>query len=144
MSVATLPTSVGREEITFAFSLFNHAAHQLHGVTWAASYTATDARPEAALMRARRYAVEKMINPPPLLMVVDQCVYAIRRQDDGGMGIGRVTRHATGVSALATWLEAASTHPSVESRYRGIIRQVTQAGVASSDGNVMVLPLVMA
>ena len=140
-NVAALPSAAGRDEAVLVFSLFNHAARQLHGVAWAESYTATDARPEAAVARVRRYAAEKMINPPPLLLVVDQAVYALRRRE-GGDGIGRVTRYATGAAALAAWVETATAHPGVAPRYRGLMRQVAQAGDAPGDGGGIVLPLV--
>ena len=119
-----------RDETILTFALFDHAANQLHGVRWAAAYTATDARPEAALARVRRYGAERMVNPPPLLLLLDQKVYAMRRRS-GQEGITHVTAHATGAEALAVWVKEAAAHAAVGPRYAAVIRSAL-AGAPNS------------
>ena len=132
--VASIATASVRDAALLTFAIFHHAARQLHGVNWADSYTLTDARPEAAVRRLRRYSTEKMINPPPVLLLVDQTVYAIRKRDAGN-GIGRVTSHADGFSALAAWIQHATSHPGVGPRYRAVLRE-SSAGPARRAGEV--------
>ena len=142
---ASLASRDGRDEAILTFALFDHAAHQLHGVRWAAAYTATDARPEAALARVRRYATERMVSPPPLLLLLDQHVYAVRRRTGGGEGVANVTMHATGASALGAWVKEAQAHAAVGPRHAAVIRAVLLGdAIADTEGLDVALPLVSA
>lgn len=140
---ATMASREARDEVILTFALFDHAANQLHGVRWAAAYTATDARPEAALARVRRYGAERMVNPPPLLLLLDQTVYAMRRRS-GREGVTHVTAHATGADALAVWVKEAAAHTAVGPRYAAVIRSALAGAPDAATAADVALPLVPA
>ena len=137
--VASITTASVRDVAVLAFAVFHYAARQLHGVSWAESYTATDARPEAAVQRLRRYAAEKMLDPPPILVLVDQAVYAVYKRTANAH---RVTAHADGFSALAEWVSRAAAHPSVGPRYRAVLREAAAGAPKRTDDVEPALPLV--
>jgi len=66
-----------------------------------------------------------MISPPPLLLVVDQAVYAVSRERDGRFG--RVTRHECGFGAIAEWVLAARAHPALGRRYGTVIKDALES-----------------
>jgi len=112
-----------RDAAVLALSVFSEAAQSLHGLRWSEAYVASDSKPEAALSRLRAYASDRMVNPPPVLLLLDHSLYAVRRRLQGA-GLGRVTVHCTGSSALAAWVDDARDHPSVGPRMRSLLAEV--------------------
>ena len=66
--------------------------------------------------------------------MLDQSIYAIRRNTGGRAGLGRITRYGNGYDALAAWVEEATVHSAVGPRMRAVLQQVARgAGENSLD-----------
>lgn len=135
--VRSFATAVGRDKTLLLFSMFDHAARQAHGSAWAAAYTITDARPEAALRRLRTYRQDRMVSPPPLLLLLEDRVIAITRCGGALM----TESHEDGASALAAWAVAADAHRAVGPRHAGLLRALLAGAPADGGGGAVMLPL---
>lgn len=124
-----------REMAIISFSVFDYACKQLHGFHWSSAFTATDARPAAALERVRRYAQEKMAHPPPLAIVVDDSVVLLGKENMNVKTLGRY-RSADG---LAAWIREASDNPCTSARLSGVLSDA-QGLSGTSNGDLNNLP----
>lgn len=134
-----------RSQALVLLSVFDHACNQSHGFGWSAAYTATDARPAAAVERMLLYLSDKMVNPPPLLLLLDEDLLTVaRRPNASGQQALFVTRHENPFAALEEWTFAARAHSGVRGRIRGLLDEVERADAApepSKLGPVNVLAL---
>jgi hypothetical protein len=121
-----------RRATAIILALFDYAARQLHGVAWAAAYTTSDSRPAACLERLRRFSIERLADPPPLIVVLDGAVYTVRRRREEASGIGGILRHTCGAEALAEWLVTARSNPIVSDRMSLVLSEVLEPTLEDS------------
>lgn len=132
--IKAFPSFDGRDRTILMMCMFNHAALQQVGAQWAAGFTASDARPIAALERLKSYKKDSAKNPPPLLLLLDNDVVAIYKSSPP-------TRHATIDGALGAWVRHALAHPTFGARYGPLLKAVSTPIVAPAPMGVT-LPLV--
>lgn len=115
-----------RAEALVAMSLVDYAARQANGVAWAASFTASDARPQAATRRLARYLHDRIVDPPPVLLVLDDAVWTVGRRPTtrGGAAFSGARRHGSVYEALAAWAGAARGHSLVGGRYSALLNEM--------------------
>lgn len=115
-----------RAEALVAMSLVDYAARQANGVAWAMSFTASDARPQAATRRLARYLGDRIVDPPPVVLLLDEAVWTVGRRATprGGAKFSQARRHATVYEALAAWAHAARRHTLVGGRYSALLNEM--------------------
>lgn len=111
-----------RQWTIVAMSIFDYACRQSHGYQWAAAFTTSDARPGAALERVRRYKEERMADPPPLILLVDDDCVLLQKGFHGVRAVGRFS----GTDGLAAWVEASLE--SMEQRLGAVMRDANAGG----------------
>jgi hypothetical protein len=129
-----------RHRCIVALSIFDYACKQMHSVEWARAYTATDARPAAALERIRRYADERIANPPPLILVLDDSAVLLKKVNLRVKCIGIYK----GIDILSAWIHHAKMVHITAERLRGVMEDA-ESDKESASGrqelNLALIPL---
>jgi hypothetical protein len=91
------------EEDTLVLCLFGYFMEQLHNVQFEKMFCATGSAPQAAIEKLQRYKDDRMVSPPPMLVLCLGSWYVVYRSVRPGQ-LERVHRYARASQALACWM----------------------------------------